>query len=86
MTPDQHQVRAQELAAEAEQAYADIRLQVEGGDGIDEPVWRYLDTTIQLGQLHATLALRKAAGQAPAGYDDSGIINYGDGEPSFDPR
>lgn len=63
MTPEQHAVRAEELAAEAEQLYVDVRLEVEGGDDIDETVWRWLDTTIQLGQLHATLALRAPAGQ-----------------------
>lgn len=67
MTPEQHAVRAQELAAEAEQSYADLRSEVEAGDRIDEPVWRYLDTTIQLGQLHATLALRAV----PAPNDDA---------------
>ena len=86
MTPDQHQVRAQELAAEAEQAYADIRLQVEAGDDIDEPVWRYLDTTIQLGQLHATLALRRPPAGSPAGYEDGGAVGYGDGDPTYDRR
>lgn len=70
MTPDQHAVRAEELAAEAEQLYADVRLEVEAGDDIDEPVWRYLDTTIQLGQLHATLALRTPpAGTFAAAYE-----------------
>jgi hypothetical protein len=70
MTPDQHAVRAEELSAEAEQLYADIRLEVEAGDDIDEPVWRYLDTTLQLGQLHATLALRPAAFPEPAGFPE----------------
>jgi hypothetical protein len=62
MTPEQHAIRAAELAAEAEQSYADVRAQVENGGNIDDPVWRYLDTTIQLGQLHATLALGKPVG------------------------
>jgi hypothetical protein len=62
MTPEQHAIRAAELAAEAEQMYTDVRAQVEASDDIDDPVWRYLDTTIQLGQLHATLAIGKPAG------------------------
>ncbi|MDI6102217.1 hypothetical protein QLQ12_26725 [Actinoplanes sp. NEAU-A12] len=73
MTPEQHAVRAEELAAEAEQLYVDVRLEVEAGDDIDEPIWRWLDTTVQLGQLHATLALRQPAGQPfTAGYEGAG--------------
>ena len=59
MTPDEHGVRAEVLAAEAQQLYADLRADVESGDNADESLWRFLDTTIRLGQLHAALALRQ---------------------------
>jgi hypothetical protein len=58
MTPEQHATRAEELAAEAEQLYGDLRLDVENTGDVDQTVWGFLDTTLQLGQLHATLALR----------------------------
>ena len=60
MTPEQHATRAQELVVEAEQMYGDLRLDVEGGGDVDDALWRFLDTTIRLGQLHATVALRPA--------------------------
>jgi hypothetical protein len=58
MTPDEHAVRAEELAAEAEEVYADLRLDVEAGGAVDDTLWRFLDTTIRLGQLQASLAQR----------------------------
>lgn len=69
MTPDQHATRAQELVAEAEQAYGDLRLDVESGGKVDDTLWRFLDTTIQLGQLHAALAQRPAP-EAEVSQDD----------------
>lgn len=51
-------MRAEELAAEAEELYADLRLDVEAGGAVDETLWRFLDTTIRLGQLHASLVQR----------------------------
>ena len=55
MTPDGHAVRAAELAAEAEDLYSDLRHDVESGGKVDDALWRFLDTTIRLGQLHAAL-------------------------------
>lgn len=60
MTPEQHATRAEELSAEAEQLYGDLRVDVENTGEVDQTVWGFLDTTLQLGQLHATLALRPA--------------------------
>jgi hypothetical protein len=65
MTSEQHATRAAELAAEAEQLYGDLRLDVETGGNVDQTVWGFLDTTVRLGQLHATLALRDSR-SAPA--------------------
>jgi hypothetical protein len=56
MTPEQHATRAEELAAEAEQLYGDLRLDVETAGNVDQTIWRFLDTTIRLGELHAALA------------------------------
>ncbi|MEU4424032.1 hypothetical protein AB0F81_25670 [Actinoplanes sp. NPDC024001] len=61
MNPEQHATRAAELVAEAEQLYADLRHDVEAGGKVDQAVWGFLDTTVRLGQLHATLALRQPA-------------------------
>ncbi|MDP9793820.1 hypothetical protein J2S43_002332 [Catenuloplanes nepalensis] len=58
MTPEQHATRAEELVAEAEQLYGDLRLDVETAGKADQALWGFLDTTVRLGQLHATLALR----------------------------
>ncbi|MFI7598855.1 hypothetical protein [Actinoplanes sp. NPDC049681] len=58
MTPEQHAARAEELVAEAEQLYSDLRLDVEAGGNVDQTIWGFLDTTVRMGQLHATLALR----------------------------
>jgi hypothetical protein len=58
MTPGQHAARAEELVAEAEQLYSDLRLDVEADGNVDQTIWGFLDTTVRLGQLHATLALR----------------------------
>jgi hypothetical protein len=60
MTPDEHAVRAEELAAEAEELYADLRRDVEAGGAVDDTLWRFLDTTISLGNLHASAAQRPA--------------------------
>ena len=58
MTPEQHAARAEELVAEAEQLYGDLRHDVEADGNVDQTIWGFLDTTVRLGQLHATLALR----------------------------
>jgi len=60
MTPEQHATRAEELAAEAEQQYGDLRLDVETVGNVDKTVWGFLDTTVRLGQLHAMLALQQS--------------------------
>jgi hypothetical protein len=59
MNPEQHATRAEELAAEAEQLYSDLRVDVEAAGNVDQTIWGFLDTTVRLGQLHATLALRQ---------------------------
>ena len=59
MTPEQHGTRAEELAAEAEQLYGDLRHDIESTGNVDKTVWGFLDTTVRLGQLHAALALRQ---------------------------
>jgi hypothetical protein len=61
MTPEQHATRAEELAAEAEQLYGDLRLDVETAGNVDPTIWGFLDTTIRLGQLHAALARQYSA-------------------------
>ncbi|WP_033345010.1 hypothetical protein [Catenuloplanes japonicus] len=58
MTPEQHATRAEELAAEAEQVYGELRHDIETAGNVDQTVWDFLDTTVRLGQLHATLSLR----------------------------
>ena len=65
MTPEQHATRAEELAAEAEQLYGDLRLDVETGGNVDQAIWGFLDTTIRLGQLHAGLAQQHSARALP---------------------
>ncbi|GAB7045810.1 hypothetical protein [Catenuloplanes indicus] len=65
MTPEQHATRAEELVAEAEQLYGDLRVDIENADKVDQALWGYLDTTVRLGQLHATLALRGPDVSAP---------------------
>jgi hypothetical protein len=58
MTPEQHAARAEELVAEAEELYSDLRFDVEADGDVDQTIWGFLDTTVKLDQLHATLALR----------------------------
>ncbi|MEU4626844.1 hypothetical protein AB0G04_43560 [Actinoplanes sp. NPDC023801] len=75
MNPHQHANRAEELAAEAGQMYTDLRRDIEAGTGVDETMWRFLDSTVRLGQLHASLALRTLPTgpsfvPATAAYDD----------------
>ncbi|GAB7036716.1 MULTISPECIES: hypothetical protein [Catenuloplanes] len=65
MTPEQHATRAEELVAEAEQLYGDLRGDIENADRVDQALWGFLDTTVRLGQLHATLALRPPETPAP---------------------
>lgn len=92
MNPQQHANRAEELAAEAAQMYTDLRRDIEAGDPVDDTIWRFLDTTVQIGQLHAALALRTL----PTGpsfvptYEDLDLTGatpgsvYGDDEPARD--
>ncbi|KHD78806.1 hypothetical protein MB27_03450 [Actinoplanes utahensis] len=67
MTPDQHAVRAAELAAEAERLYqiclVDYQTNINEDDHSDEPHvpsadLAMLTATTQLAQVHATLSLR----------------------------
>ncbi|WP_328473552.1 hypothetical protein OHA21_12810 [Actinoplanes sp. NBC_00393] len=79
MTPEQHAARAEALAADAERQFEVVQRGIDSND-VNPADVRLLSAIAQLGQLHASLALRPARGW-PSPVPATDVVDYGDGFP-----